>query len=43
MTTELYYTEEQVKDFAIINSIKDISKLIIKELNKANINLIIIL
>jgi hypothetical protein len=34
MTTELYYTEEQVKDFAIINSIKDISKLIIKELNE---------
>lgn len=34
MTTELYYTEEQVKDFAIINSINDISKTIIKELNE---------
>jgi hypothetical protein len=34
MTTELYYTEEQVKDFAIINSINDIKKLIIKELNE---------
>jgi hypothetical protein len=34
MTTELYYTEEQVKDFAIIISIKEIKKLIIKELGE---------
>jgi hypothetical protein len=34
MTTELYYTEEQVKDFATILSIDEIKKLIIKELNE---------
>ena len=34
MVKELYYTEEQTKDFGIINSINDIKKLIIKELNE---------
>ena len=34
MTTELYYTEEQVKDFAIVTSIKKLKNMIIHELGE---------